>query len=596
MANRNLQWQQNQVSTRKKGLANYKIIREVESSPYQLFKARRIVDRLFCIIKRIDLSNLTEEEKLLSFNEVKVLASLKCQYIVTCYDSFTEGNSLYVVVEYTHMGSLKKKLANQRGKLLGERSVWKYFLQIAAAVLNMNQNSILHGSLQPQSIFLNSKDDIRLSNFGRAIRLSRSSHQRDSHRARRKKGLTYNTKTEMLSLGYLLYELCTLKSVNDSKQHSNNLSGMGLGAVNGTNQANGKVSYNDLAPISHGYSPELETLVKDLLSSDPSQRPSIQEVWTSPLVRNKALNSNVQMPKVFFPQLQVLNEMKNKYSSAKGGRHWSRIGGQEKNSRGMGRNNFPLADAIRQIKWDNAGGHGAAGGFELHDYNDQLHELQYGSYHHPINGDINYRGNRGKGQDNGRYNLRGSMNGDGNIHAQDLRTKVESDWIGQKRGSINPSSHGAQHMGSHMGSEGSNKGPITAIMRKGNGYPPTGKGVTSPKGSKPGNRNQGRRRLKDELDNWMASKENDSRHSQMMPGGANGVSKDNRSKERLGKRTDLLNNMMPDYGRRKREMENEKLDWCLKFLVMGPIGPWSDNDDLVKNEFNDYVARSIQYT
>ena len=112
MSNRNLQWQQNQVSSRKKGLANYKIIREVESSPYQLFKARRIVDRLFCIIKRIDLSALTEEEKLLSFNEVKVLASLKCQYIVTCYDSFTEGNSLYVVVEYTHMGSLKKKVSS----------------------------------------------------------------------------------------------------------------------------------------------------------------------------------------------------------------------------------------------------------------------------------------------------------------------------------------------------------------------------------------------------------------------------------------------------------------------------------------------------
>ena len=45
------QWQQNQVSSRKKGLANYKIILfEFSVSPCQLFKARRIVDRLFCII------------------------------------------------------------------------------------------------------------------------------------------------------------------------------------------------------------------------------------------------------------------------------------------------------------------------------------------------------------------------------------------------------------------------------------------------------------------------------------------------------------------------------------------------------------------
>ena len=410
-------------------MANYKIIREVESSPYQLFKARRIVDRLFCIIKRIDLSALTEEEKLLSFNEVKESASLKCQYIVTCYDSFTEGNSLYVVVEYTHMGSLKKKLVSQRGKLLSERSVWKYFLQIAAAVLNMNQNSILHGSLQLQSIFLNSKDDIRLSNFGRAIRLSTSNGGNGAHpvRNRRRKGVTYNTKTEMLSLGCVLYELCTLKNVNDSRGT----------VVNGTSVMNGgwKINYADLNPISTGYSPELESLVKDLLACDASQRPTIQEIWTSPLVRNKALNSNVQMPKVFFPQLQVLNEMKHKYASGK--RHWTRMCGQERNSR-MGRNNFPLADAIRQIKWDNASNVTHAAGLELHDYNGHLQELQYangsaGGYY-PINGDINYRGS---------------------VHAQDLRTKVESDWIGQKRAvpEAPESSNGAM-----------------AIMRKANGH------------------------------------------------------------------------------------------------------------------------------
>ena len=549
MANRNLQWQQNQVSTRKKGLANYKIIREVESSPYQLFKARRIVDRLFCIIKRIDLSALTEEEKLLSFNEVKVLASLKCQYIVTCYDSFTEGNSLYVVVEYTHMGSLKKKLVSQRGKLLSERSVWKYFVQIAAAVLNMNQNSILHGSLQLQSIFLNSKDDIRLSNFGRAIRLSTSNGGNGAHpvRNRRRKGVTYNTKTEMLSLGCVLYELCTLKNVNDSRGT----------VVNGTSVMNGgwKINYADLNPISTGYSPELESLVKDLLACDASQRPTIQEIWTSPLVRNKALNSNVQMPKVFFPQLQVLNEMKHKYASGK--RHWTRMCGQERNSR-MGRNNFPLADAIRQIKWDNASNVTHAAGLELHDYNGHLQELQYangsaGGYH-LINGDINYRGS---------------------VHAQDLRTKVESDWIGQKRAvpEAPESSNGAM-----------------AIMRKANGHGGRGgKSVMSPKGAA---HKDGRRRLpllKDELDNWMASKENNSQGDKLAKG--KGRSSRQSEKDHNGgtkvSHVDLLKM------RQKKERENHKLDRCLKFLVMGPIGPWSDNDDFMKNEFNDYVARSI---
>ena len=107
------------------------------------------------------------------------------------------------------------------------------------------------------------------------------------------------------------------------------------------------------------------------------------------------------MPKVFFPQLQVLNEMKNKYNSATGDRQWTRVGGQERNSRGMmGMNNFPLADAIKQIKWDNVGG--GVGGSNPYDYD--FEGAYYGQLQennkrhlHPINGDINYRGSRGDG-------------------------------------------------------------------------------------------------------------------------------------------------------------------------------------------------------
>ena len=52
--------------------------------------------------------------------------------------------------------------------------------------------------------------------------------------------------------------------------------------ADGSSAGQAKVSFSDLTPISHGYSPELETLVRDLLSGDPTQRPSIQELWTSP--------------------------------------------------------------------------------------------------------------------------------------------------------------------------------------------------------------------------------------------------------------------------------------------------------------------------
>ena len=265
-----------------------------------------MVDRVVCIIKRIDLSTLNEEEKYLSFNEVHVLASLKSKYIVKCYDAFIEGNNLYVVVEFTQNSSLRKKIANQKGKLFGERTVWRYFLQIASAVLHMNQNYILHGSLQLQSIFLNSHGDVRLSGFGRAIRLAQGKASGGNRHAIIKAG-QYSNKSEMWALGCVLYELCTLRRSFDHRLHTHNSS----------------LSYDDLEPISIHYSAELISLASDLLSSEPKNRPSIQEIWTSSFIRNKAINANVEIPRVFCPTLQVLEDMKHKYE-VDGRRHWSR--------------------------------------------------------------------------------------------------------------------------------------------------------------------------------------------------------------------------------------------------------------------------------
>ena len=508
--------------------------------------------------------------------------------------------------------------------------VWKYFLQIAAAVLNMNQNSILHGSLQLQSIFLNSKDDVRLSNFGRAIRLTRGG----TNRSRRKKGQAYNTKSEMLSLGYLLYELCTLRSVQEGRMGCQSVGGLGSNVQPiGSSAGQAKVSYSDLTPISHGYSPELETLVRDLLSGDPTQRPSIQELWTSPLVRNKALNSNVQMPKVFFPQLQVLNEMKNKYNSATGDRHWTRVGGQERNSRGMmGRNNFPLADAIKQIKWDNVGG--GVGGSNPYDYD--FEGAYYGQLQennkrhlHPINGDINYRGSRGDGSrsylGNGGHGAQGSGenarggNGERALHPQDLKTKLESDWIGQRRrqnGHNGYGDGGGEGPGAPGGHQGAG-GPATAVMRKGQGHASAMSRAMNNAGDHRGNAyaavgpGRGMRGggLRDELDNWVSSKENKGglgavRRHQGAGKVRNGLdgnrggpqlegSSNNVGNRRLG--GDTMDDHVSAY-RKKKDAEAHKLDRCLKFLVMGPIGPWSDNDDFMKNEFNDYVARSMLHS
>ena len=102
--------------------------------------------------------------------------------------------------------------------------------------------------------------------------------------------------------------------------------------------------------------------------------------------------------------------------------------------------------------------------------------------------------------------------------------------------------------------------------------------------------------MKDELDHWMGSKENNSLG--MGHVGKNGKQNSREKMRQLGQGKGGGHHHLPAHYdheemRKKKERENHKLDRCLKFLVMGPIGPWSDNDDFMKNEFSEYVARSL---
>ncbi|EKX31135.1 hypothetical protein GUITHDRAFT_61851, partial [Guillardia theta CCMP2712] len=74
-------------------------------------------------------------------------------------------------------------------------------------------------------------------------------------------------KSDMWSLGIVLYEMCTLKCPFDAS----NLHGLVLKIIRGVYQ-----------PISPHFSPPLKALVASLLQKDPRKRPSINEVLALP--------------------------------------------------------------------------------------------------------------------------------------------------------------------------------------------------------------------------------------------------------------------------------------------------------------------------
>ncbi len=72
---------------------DFQIISKLGEGAYStVFKARRLVDGNIYALKKVKLSNLSDKEKQNALNEVRILASIKSNYVVSYKEAFFEEN------------------------------------------------------------------------------------------------------------------------------------------------------------------------------------------------------------------------------------------------------------------------------------------------------------------------------------------------------------------------------------------------------------------------------------------------------------------------------------------------------------------------
>ena len=72
---------------------------------------------------------MTTEQAFEAIEEISVQATIDSPYVVSYYDSFIEGNSINIVMEYCRHGDLCTYLS-KLDKYLSENAVWKNYIQI----------------------------------------------------------------------------------------------------------------------------------------------------------------------------------------------------------------------------------------------------------------------------------------------------------------------------------------------------------------------------------------------------------------------------------------------------------------------------------
>ena len=189
-------------------------------------KVVRTADGKVYAMKIVKMPYFTSEDAKNALNEVRLLASLKHPHIVRFYEAFLHQNTLRIVMEYAKGGDLARLIERHsrrpagRRRGLDEARIWRWALQLTAALDYLHRRDILHRDLKPANCFLDGEGRVRIGdlNISKALRRGR----RRQALAQTKIGTPYymapevwvgrryGAECDMWSLGCLLYQLAAL--------------------------------------------------------------------------------------------------------------------------------------------------------------------------------------------------------------------------------------------------------------------------------------------------------------------------------------------------------------------------------------------------
>ncbi|XP_026525116.1 interferon-induced, double-stranded RNA-activated protein kinase [Notechis scutatus] len=252
-------------------------IEEIGSGGFgNVFKAKNTLDCRLCAIKRI-LSNKTEDET----REVKALAILDHPHIVRYYNCWngedifqfpdTVNSSseklkcLFIQMELCEKGNLSDWLDKKKGDSCKDVSII-LFQQIVEGVDYIHSKNLIHRDLKPLNVFFHDENHIKIGDFG-LVTVGVTNRQRTMNKgtwnymAPEQEGSSYDNKVDIFPLGLILYEMLSPFYTVSEK-------------------------YQEWPNIKEGNLPKTFTkkftketsLIKQLLSKKPSERPSAADI------------------------------------------------------------------------------------------------------------------------------------------------------------------------------------------------------------------------------------------------------------------------------------------------------------------------------
>lgn len=202
---------ENFVHLKELGSGNSGVVLKVLHVPLQKTMARKIIH----IESKQDVQTQI-------IRELRIMHEVRSPYIVEFYGAFLRpNNSIVLCMEYCNCGALDRILSLCDNRQFPLPALKKVLYSILLGLTYLyNNHKIIHRDIKPLNVLMTHRGEFKLCDFGVSRQLTNSILMADTFvgtstymSPERIQGLTYGVKSDIWSMGLMLYELATGKSI-----------------------------------------------------------------------------------------------------------------------------------------------------------------------------------------------------------------------------------------------------------------------------------------------------------------------------------------------------------------------------------------------
>lgn len=236
-------------------------------------------DNVKAIVKVIDISRASRQEKDDALKESRVLSSLKHPYIVRYRENFLEDGWLCIAMDYCEGGDLSDRIkkTKQQNKSFPEEQIVRWFTQGILALKYIHDLHILHRDLKSGNFFLSKSGNMKLGDFGISKVLECTAAVAQTQIGTPYylspeicQGRPYAWGSDIWAMGCILYEMCAKGVPFDAPDLKSLIQ---------------RITRGPAPEVPGNYSQSLQALVRTCLSRDAAQRPPAADILKMPIIQ-----------------------------------------------------------------------------------------------------------------------------------------------------------------------------------------------------------------------------------------------------------------------------------------------------------------------